>query len=397
MKRSLVFGLAIAGLLVGLMPVAVMAEGGLTLTTPFPAVTVDPGATAKFDITFTTPTPERVDVTISGTPDGWTARMRGAGSTVSAVTTSATPVGTASAPASPTAVATLEVTLPETVAPNTYHVTVEGHGPSGLTGSLTVDLTVLASDIGSVTATAQQPLLQGKAGTNFTFDVALKNTTNQEISFVLDVEGPSGWTVTATPSGQAQAATAVVAAGATGHVTVAATSPTDAEAAQYPITLTASGGPQPVSVDLGVTITGSYSLTLNTQDSRLNASATVGQDTTLNLVVTNTGTAPLSAVNRHVIAAAGLDDYLRARRAHQPGAQRANNGCRDHSPVRQCGGRRLRHHFPRQQHRRSQTASDTVDIRTTVQTSPIWGFVGIGIIVLVVVGLFLVFRQYGRR
>ena len=45
----------------------------------------------------------------------------------------------------------------------------------------------------------------------------------------------------------------------------------------------------------------------------------------------------------------------------------------------------------------SQTASDTVDIRTTVQTSPIWGFVGIGIIVLVVVGLFLVFRQYGRR
>ena len=44
-----------------------------------------------------------------------------------------------------------------------------------------------------------------------------------------------------------------------------------------------------------------------------------------------------------------------------------------------------------------QTASDSVDIRTTVQTSPIWGFVGIGIIVLVVVGLFLVFRQYGRR
>jgi uncharacterized repeat protein (TIGR01451 family) len=397
MKRSLVFGLAIAGLLVGLMPVAVMAEAGLTLTTPYPAVTVDPGATAKFDITFTTPTPERVDVTITGTPDGWTSRMRGAGSTVSAVTTSATPVGTAAAPASPTAIASLEVTLPDAVAPNTYQVTVQGRSASGVTGSLTVDLTVLASDVGSVTATAQQPLLQGKAGTNFTFDVALKNTTNQEISFVLDVEGPSGWTVTATPSGQAQAATAVVAAGATGHVTVAATSPTDAEADQYPITLTATGGPQPVSVDLGVTITGSYSMTLNTQDSRLNASATVGQDTTLNLIVTNTGTAPLSAVTVTASPPQGwtitfAPDGLTNLAPNVPTTVVATIRPADSAVA---GDYAIT--FRANSTGQGQTASDSVDIRTTVQTSPIWGFVGIGIIVLVVVGLFLVFRQYGRR
>jgi hypothetical protein len=32
----------------------------------------------------------------------------------------------------------------------------------------------------------------------------MKNDTNQEISFALDVQGPNDWTVTATPSGQAQ-------------------------------------------------------------------------------------------------------------------------------------------------------------------------------------------------
>jgi len=397
MKRSLVFGLAIAGLLVGLMPVAVMAEGSLTLTTPFPAVTVDPGATAKFDITFTTPTPDRVDLTISGTPDGWTARMRGGGSTVSAVTTSATPVGTAAAPASPTAVATLEVTLPETVAPDTYHITVQGRSAAGLTGSLSVDLTVLAADVGSVTATAQQPLLQGKAGTNFTFDVALKNTTNQEISFVLDVEGPSGWTVTATPSGQAQAATAVVAAGATGHVTVAATSPADAEANQYPITLTATGGPQPVGVDLGVTITGSYSLTLNTQDSRLNASATVGQDTTLNLVVTNTGTAPLSAVTVTSSPPQGWNITFAPEGLTNLAPNVPTTVVATIHPADSAVAGDYAITFRANSSGAGQTASDSVDVRTTVQTSPIWGFVGIGIIVLVVVGLFLVFRQYGRR
>ena len=38
-----------------------------------------------------------------------------------------------------------------------------------------------------------------------------------------------------------------------------------------------------------------------------------------------------------------------------------------------------------------------VDVRTTVETSPIGGYIGLGLIALVVVGLLLVFRQYGRR
>src|SRR4051812_11955914 len=397
MKRSLVFALAIAGLLVGLAPVSVMAEGGLTISTAYPAVTVDPGATAKFDVTFTTPTPERVDITITGTPEGWTSRMRGSGSTISAVTTSATPVGTAAAPASPTATGSLEVSLPDSVAPNTYQVTVQGRSASGLTASLTVDMTVLAADVGSVTATAQQPLLQGKAGTNFTFDVALKNDTNQEISFALDAQGPSDWTVTAVPSGQAQAATAVVAAGATGHVTVTANSPSDAQADQYPITLTATGGPQPVSVDLGVTITGSYSLTLTTSEGRLNANATAGQDSPLNLVVTNTGTAPLAQVSVTSSPPSGWQitfapDALTNLQPNTPTTVVATIHPSDQAVA---GDYALT--FRANSSGQGQTASVSTDIRTTVQTSQLWLFVGIGLIVVVFVALFLVFRQYGRR
>ena len=43
------------------------------------------------------------------------------------------------------------------------------------------------------------------------------------------------------------------------------------------------------------------------------------------------------------------------------------------------------------------TAGDTVEIRYTVETSPIWAFVGIALIVLILGGLFYVFRTYGRR
>jgi len=45
----------------------------------------------------------------------------------------------------------------------------------------------------------------------------------------------------------------------------------------------------------------------------------------------------------------------------------------------------------------SGAATGNVDIRTTVQTSPLWGFIGLALIALVIVGLGWVFRRYGRR
>ena len=38
-----------------------------------------------------------------------------------------------------------------------------------------------------------------------------------------------------------------------------------------------------------------------------------------------------------------------------------------------------------------------LEFRTTVKASPVWGWIGIGIIVLVVFGLFAMFRFLGRR
>ena len=42
-------------------------------------------------------------------------------------------------------------------------------------------------------------------------------------------------------------------------------------------------------------------------------------------------------------------------------------------------------------------ADASASIRFTVETSPIWAFIGIAIIVLILAGLGYVFRTYGRR
>ena len=42
-------------------------------------------------------------------------------------------------------------------------------------------------------------------------------------------------------------------------------------------------------------------------------------------------------------------------------------------------------------------ANGTVDIRMTIETSPLFGFVGLALIALVLFGLWWVFQRYGRR
>ena len=42
-------------------------------------------------------------------------------------------------------------------------------------------------------------------------------------------------------------------------------------------------------------------------------------------------------------------------------------------------------------------ATGTAQIRYTVETSPLWAIVGLGIIALILAGLVYVFRTYGRR
>jgi uncharacterized membrane protein len=46
---------------------------------------------------------------------------------------------------------------------------------------------------------------------------------------------------------------------------------------------------------------------------------------------------------------------------------------------------------------RNEQANQTAQVRFTVETSPLWALIGIGIIALILAGLFYVFRTYGRR
>jgi uncharacterized repeat protein (TIGR01451 family) len=389
-----------AAMLLGLMLApAALAQGPLEMTTAYPAVTADPGSTVRFPVTVTTDAPGRVDLSVTSQPDGWTVRLRGAGSSISAVNTTPVPIASGSSTTLITGTFTAEVTVPAVVAAGHNQIVIQGR-TSAATSALTLDLTTEEQSAGAVALTTDFPNLRGSTTTNFRYNLTLKNDTNQQLTFGLETEGPPGWNIDAKPQGETQATTTTVDAGSTAPIQVTVDPPTDATAGTYQIVVRAQGGPAPVEANLTVEITGSYELTLDTTDQRLNANATAGGSSTLSVLITNTGSAPLTNVKMTSTPPRGWKVTFDQETIAQIPAGSATNAqvavvVTIEPPSNAVAGDY--NLTIRATSTDESSATDSVDVRTTVDTSPIGLLIGVGILIVVAAGLFFVFQRYGRR
>ncbi|MEP7158645.1 MAG: NEW3 domain-containing protein [Chloroflexota bacterium] len=388
---------AAAALLLALTvaPAAALAQGPLELTTPYPAVVVDPGATAKFPVFVITEVAERVDLTIVSQPEGWDVVLRGGGSTVSAIFTAPNPDVTGEISGSLEA----NVTLPDDAAPGSNQVVIEGRTASGITTRLTLDITVEEQEPGSVDFTADFPTLRGSTSSPFSYNLTLANHTNQQVIFGFETDAPVGWDVTAQPSGESQASTATVDAGSIATVSVNVDPPADAVADTYPIIVRAVGGPVPAEAALSVEIVGSYALSLGTSDGLLNARVTAGATSVLTLVIENNGTAPLTNVKMAATPPRNWKITFDLETVPEIPAGSTGNTATVQATIEApanavAGDYQLTIRATSQE---ESSASDNVEIRATVDTSPTGYLIGIAVLVAVAVGLFFVFQRYGRR
>ncbi len=374
--------LGLLGVIAGPLAPLASAAGGLSVTTPFPAVVAEAGSTASFALTVDVPSAMRVDLKTAGVPSGWTARFRGGGLTVDSVYVT---------PKSPPSL-TLDVEIPDgaTASSNTITVTATG---GGLTDVLPLSVRVGDAAAGTVTLTTDSPGQRGPSGTTFTFNVTIHNDTAAEIPFTTDAQGPAGWTVSAKPEGSAQATSVTVKPGSTGSMTVTATPPDDVTAGDYPLQASVSGSGKTASIDLGVTITGTYKLTLSTPDQVLSTSANAGSTTDLQMTVTNDGTAP--ATNLTMSASAPTNWKVEFDPATVPSidAGATQNVTAHITPTSDA----IAGDYEMTVTAKATEASDDVSIRVRVETPQFWWIVGVVLIIAVFAGLYWVFRTYGRR
>jgi uncharacterized membrane protein len=225
-----------------------------------------------------------------------------------------------------------------------------------------------------------------------TFDVELTNSTPADLEFELAPTGPSGWDVTAELAGQAQASTIQVEAGGTETINVGVTPPFQAEAAQYPINLRAIAANTQVETEMIVEVVGSFALEMSTPDQRLNAEVTVGSSNDFQIVLANTGTAPLDNVVVGVTPPSGWDvTFDNQEVAIGPGETAVVTATITPSEEAVAGDYQISFTATHEQ------ANDSMEVRTTVNPSALWGFVGIAVIALTLAGLAWVFRRFGRR
>lgn len=354
----------------------------LTLTTPYPAVAVEPGDQVSFDLTISSPVSSEVELSAVGVPDGWNSAFRGGGFELDSVL---------AGPDTP-ATAEFSVSVPADASEETVEMTVTADSGSE-TATLQLRVRVSLAAGGEVTMTPDFPGLRSPAGETVTFDVTLRNDTPADLQFELDSAGPAGWQVRATPSAEAQASTLGVDAGSSGNINLEVTSPPQAEAGQYEISVQARAGETQVSSTVIVEVVGSFALDLSTADQRLNAEVTVGSDSELGLVVANTGSAPLAGVTMSATPPSGWDVSFDQPELAQvaPGETAVVTATITPSEEAVAGDYVVTFSA------NAEDASDQIEVRTTVTPSAIWGLLGIGLIALTLAGLAYVFRRFGRR
>lgn len=390
MRRSfarsgrLTTALVISTLVLWTFAPAASADDGLEVTTPYPAVAVAPGTKVSFDLTVDSTRAANVSLALSGVPEGWTASLLGGGFVVDAVAvTSGTAVEVR-----------LDVDVPADAGAGTSTLQVTARG-GGAQDVLPIAIRVNAQAAGDITLTTSTPTLTGASDATFTFDLQLQNDTAQDVTVSVAATGPEGWEVEATLTGETQAASTVVEAGATQNIGVTANARNDVPAGTYPISVEARAGERTIPAELGIEVTGSYSMELSTPNDLLSASGSAGSPTTQAFDVRNTGTAPLTEVTLTAAPPTNWDVTMEPPTVAsiEPGATETITATITPSGEAVAGDYVISFEAGAAE----EGAGESSQIRFTVETSPLWALVGLGLIALIVAGLFYVFRTYGRR
>ncbi|MGZ4762337.1 MAG: COG1470 family protein [Ilumatobacteraceae bacterium] len=355
----------------------------LVVSTPYPSVVATPGSTVKFDLQVTAPAVTVAQLKVDQLPTGWTTTLRGGGFVVNAVT---------AAPDAPGKF-TAEIDVPTDAAANSYSLNVVASDGSG---DITLPLTVqVQAEVNSgVGVKADFPSLRGDPGTAFSYTLTVTNNTPQSQTFTFAAQGPQGWTVTASPDASPNANTVTVDADGTTTVKVSATPPATATQGSYPINVTITsdtGGTG--SMQLTAEVTGSAKLDVATADQRLNVSGKANSEKRVTLVVSNSGTAALQAVQFSATPPSGWSVTF-----DPPQVQQVNpNDSTQVVAVIKPQKNALAGDYAISVQASAGSQSTSLDLRYGVKGSATLGIVAIVIIAVTFLGLAWLFRRLGRR
>lgn len=245
------------------------------------------------------------------------------------------------------------------------------------------------------------PVLSGKSGESFEFDVELKYQGSERRRFDLGTTVPSDW-VALVVAGYPEKQIPTIELGPT------ETYPTTErlkvkfgslpwkppEPGEYVVILEVSSGNLRETIELKAVVTARYEFELHTATGRLNTEVTAGEDNHLSIRLVNTGTAAIEDITLSSSKPEGWRITFTPDKVDslEPGlSQEVDVVIKP--PRKTIAG----DYYPITLRTESKEVSDSLQLRVTVLTPTIWGWVGILIVLAIIAGLGLIFRRLGRR
>jgi len=364
-------------------------ERGIVVFTEYSGVTVPKGEAVKMDLTLENKgrKDETIDVKISTIPKGWKATLKGGSYLVSGMFV---PNGKSKNLA-------LNLEPDKTLGPGTYDFQFDAQTEDRKftsTHKLAVTVQERTPGLDDIQITTSYPVLRGQTDARFEFSLEVLNKIEVDRTFNLAAIGPEKWEINFKPSYETKQISSIrIRGGQSQNVAVEVSPPREAKSGEYPILVRISSGEKKAEVKLTVILTGIYKLYAGTPTGILSLEAVAGKPANFSLFVKNTG----SAVNRNItfssfkpenwevtfkpekIEALEPEALKQVEVTVKPAAQALVG---DYSMGCLVNGEK---------------SDKTVEIRVTVRASTAWGWIGIGIIILVIAGLSGLFIWLGRR
>ena len=380
---------AACGLLFACMLGAAMtahAEGGLDMHTDYPGLAARAGDNVTFTINFdNSGSACDTSLGIQSMPEGWEGYISGGGNRISRVHV---PTGTE------TATASLQLDIPADAADGSYQVVLEARANDAVYDTLTLTLDVDQLEVSQGDFSCEYPEQEGAADASFSFSATLVNNSPETQTYSLSAQAPEGWQVAFEPSGEStQVASIELESAASQGLDITVTPPNNVEAGQYTIPCSAISAGETLDMELSVTVTEKYSLDLSTPDGLLSFDTHANEETPVTLSITNNSNVPVQNVNLTSSAPSEWNVSF-----DTPTIDVIEAGATVEVTARVTpSDQALTGDYVVTMTANASQVSDTAEFRVAVETSMVWGFVAVVVIVALLAGIGYVFRKYGRR
>lgn len=358
---------------------------GLYLMTDYPAVTVRPGTTANVSLRLQDYglAPARYQLSVAGVPSGWTATLLGGGQ----------PIG-AAMPAPDSSVALqlrLDVPAGSDLSAHTLTVRAEGQGT---TAELPIEVSLAKELPAKLTVKSSLPSLRGSPKSNFDYTLSIKNDSGRNLVASFAAEAPANFETSFTEAyGTQELSSIPIDAGQSKDIKLKVRPPTTVDAGHFPVKVTVKAEDASASTELALDVVGEPHLQISGRDGLLSARAVAGKQSSIPIVVTNTGTAPAENIALAATAPSGWKVTFEPATIDRlvPGKDSEVQALLTPSDKSLAGD------YQATIRATSRGESASSQFRITVATSTVWGMAGAGVIGVALLLMLGAVARFGRR